>query len=165
MQRLSRPLLVMFMGLSFVGSAWTQWTVKSSKDAMTDKAVRTTLVRSVNTHSLSSPHQGKTRATFQFTDEVNSDLTAEFTLDRGQLSCGQRCVIRIRFDDDQPYEWTAESAGSGFFGTVYFDSAEYLRTRVKSSQRVRIEANVYRDGLLIWDFRTSNFPSASNARP
>jgi hypothetical protein len=132
---------------------------------MTDTTVRTVSTRSVNAHSLSPPYQGKARATLQFTEDGHSDPSARLILDHGQLSCGQRCVIRIRFDDDQPYEWTAESAGGGILGTVYFDSAEYLRTRVKSSQRVRIEANVYRDGLLIWDFRTSNFPPNPNTKP
>lgn len=140
------------------GVASAQWSQRTISDPMSDTKVRTFTARSLNAHNLAAPYQGATRASLVLRQEGDEIPDVILMIDRGQLLCRPRCDLRIRFDDNPPQDWGANPSGDGSPEIAFLGGESFFLELLRTAKRVRIEAPIYREGLRVWEFKTTNLP-------
>lgn len=115
-------------------------------------------VSSSNTLTFGSPYDGDQRGTLVVTrGELEGQVSAWLTIERGQFACHQRCTVNVRFDDGPQERWKVAMPEDYSSDKRTIRSAAAFVDRLSDADQVRIEATFYQEGAQVLRFPVAHF--------
>lgn len=137
-----------------------KWSYSSSQDSMSNGQVKMAVVHSDNAISLDSPYEGLQNGTLVIQNHPRQGRSVFVMIEKGQIMCSSYdCSIRVRFDDGKASTYQGTEPSDNSTETVFLPDA--LLRKIEQSKRVRIEMNVYHNGVQVLDFNIKGFEPES----
>lgn len=139
----------------------TKWTYKSKTNEMTNEVSRYAEIRSIDTENLS---YGPTHLWVVLRSDQSRGRAAFLQTDRSMLECiyAEVCYILARFDDEGPQRFTVTDDEDGS-STLALDDPTRFTESMKSARKVKIEAPLFQDGRITFEFNVEGFDPAKFA--
>ena len=126
---------------------------------MTSKPRLTVTILSDNTLTFDFPYQGVQRGQLMLRRHPKWGNDVIISIERGQILCHSYgdCDVSVRFDDDPiiNYQGTEPSDNSSEY--VFLPAFSKFHTRLKTAKRVRVQFNVYQQGMVFLDFNVKGY--------
>lgn len=137
----------------------SQWSYHLSDDPMGKGTVFQAQVASSNTVEFDFPYAGKQHATLTLRTHPRYGKDIIFSIEKGQFLCRsyEDCIVLVRFDDEQPINYTAAGAEDNSTETVFIRNYGRFVEKMLKAKQVRIAANVYQQGSPMFEFDVSGF--------
>lgn len=133
-----------------------KWKYTEEKDEMTDKTVYYASVVSQNMASLDFPYEGGTSLTLYLRSK-NGVLDSWVWASNGQLYDDyDNRVIAVRFDDDEPVNFSVSESTSGDSQYRFINSSNKLLKRLRTAKKVKIQVQFYNNGNFVYEFDVSD---------
>lgn len=155
-------LLILCLVLPALGqSDKPQWTYYNGTTTLGESTASAS-IQSTNTVELGFPYAGSQRATLSLS-RVPLGYVASLSIERGQLtpSCSanyrrfrgyqQTCVVRVRFDNGAVMLASVLEPTAPRTSMLFTDYNSWLKA-IRTSQKVRVEVNLYNEGTRTFDF-------------
>ena len=134
-----------------------QWTYSTFEDSMSGKQGASAYVESSNAFELDFPYEGRQRATLAVRQHPRYGRDVIFSLREGQILCGiSECEVRVRFDEGPARTLSANEPADHSNDTLFLPASVFSKELGKA-KLVRIEVNLYRQGVLLTEFDVSGF--------
>jgi hypothetical protein len=139
-----------------LGKQWNYW---KDTDSMTSKSVLGAAVLSSNTQSFSSPYDGAQHAKLTIRRHPRHGADVILSIERGQLMCQsyRECQVLVRFGENEPRRYSALGPEDNSSVSLFILNVSDFQKRMQGVDKVRIQANVYRQGAPTWEFDVSGF--------
>ena len=133
-----------------------KWQYQNTEEGMSGKRTAYAAVRSENTINLGFPYNGDQRGTLAVRRHPSFGNNVILSIEQGQIICRSRdCPVRIRYDDAAPVTYSGLEPADNSSETVFLPYA--IATRLKSAKRVRVEINLYQNGIQVLEFNVKGF--------
>lgn len=166
MTRGGTALAMALAALSF--SAEAEWKYRYQIDPMGRGVTHYADTRTVEAFELASPYGKPQHATLQVRGMKGRSLDVLLLIERGQFNCRiDRCEVLVRFDDGKPVKYSAAPPSDHSSDAVFINSEPRFLAALKKSTRVRIEAELFRQGSRVFEFKTAglNWPRTDPKLP
>lgn len=132
------------------------WKNSIEQDAMSQKEIKWSIIRSINQVSFEFPYQGLQRANLGIRKHPRYGLDVILWLDKAHFLCSSidGCTVKVRFDDAQPVSFRADPPGDHSTTTLFIGSEQKFIEKLKKSKRTMIEASFYQAGNHVMAFET-----------
>jgi hypothetical protein len=134
------------------GADAAKWLYKNDVDPMTGKPSQEAGAISDNEHKMNFPYNGKNSSTLWIRRKSAAAPSVMFTIDRGQFVCDE-CTIRVRFDDDEPANFSMSRSSDRDPRIMFFVASERFIDNAVSAKRIRVEFTAFREGIRVADFK------------
>lgn len=136
-----------------------QWEYRSQKDPMSEGAAYFAAVESTNTVEFGFPYSGAQHATLTVRSHPRYGKDIIFSIERGQFLCPSYdgCEVLVRFDDAKAIRYHANAAADNSTETIFIRGYSAFLQHLEKSKRVRIAANIYQQGVPVFEFDVSGF--------
>lgn len=136
-----------------------KWSYYAYEDEMTGRTTRTATIQSENTVSFDSPYAEPQHGTLVLRDHPTYGRDVILRIERGQILCRsyEECTIRVRFDDGTPQSWRAVGPADNSTESIFLRNQARFRSRLASSEVVRIQIPVYQEGEPFFEFRVGGY--------
>jgi hypothetical protein len=126
---------------------------------MSGKKTYTAYIRSENTLNLDFPYQGEQHGTLIIRKSARNGNDVFVTIEQGQIMCSTyECPVRIRFDDSAPATYTGTEPADNSSETVFLPYS--VVRKIQSSKRVRVEFNLFHNGVGMLEFNVKGLDAA-----
>lgn len=144
----------------------SQWTYRSENDSMTKGKINDAIVRSSNTVNFEFPYSGEQHATLSWRTHPRYGKDVIFRIEKGQILCKsyQDCTILVRFDDGAPEKFSAVGPADNSSESAFFRNYGRLFDKMKKAKKIRVSANIYKQGEPIFEFDVSGFEQTKYAQ-
>lgn len=126
------------------------WEYIEKRDEVSGRIHRSAIDMSINTVGLKSPYGGA-----QYGKISVTNYGVLFSIEKGQISCGERCDILVKFDNDEPTSVSAQKFGDGSTSIQFTDSS--ILDELKKSRSLKIQVDVFQNGFQEFTFDVSGF--------
>ena len=135
----------------------SNWRYDESTDNMTSKTVYLAHCISENELDFKFPYSGGVQGKLNLRLK-NGESDVYLNISKGQFmpSIMQEKSIRVRFDNDNPMSFTYSSASDGSPDIIFLNSVQKFIKRLKSANKVLIEAEYFNEGNRQFEFNVSN---------
>ncbi|QOW20367.1 hypothetical protein INQ41_04915 [Lysobacter ciconiae] len=132
------------------------WSYSNEEDGMSGKRIEYAAVASDNVLSLDFPYQGAQRGTLAIRRHPKWGNDVIVSIEKGQILCSSyECPVRIRFDDAQPVTYSGNEPADNSSETVFLPYS--IAKKLQSAKRVKIEMNLYHNGVQVLEFNVKGF--------
>lgn len=125
------------------------WEYSEYKDEMRGTLHKTATRTSTNAVNFTSPYEGNQHGTITVVD-----TNVFFSIEKGQIKCGENCNVLAKFDDDEAINFFAHDNGDN--STTITLGSGFL-DKLKKSKKLQLEINVYQNGFPVFTFDVSGF--------
>lgn len=163
-----RLLFTMIMFAAPMLADAATWSLKTTKDRLTDRPIVTYTAMSDNAFNFAFPYRGATRAQLAIRSKGNDDIDVVFLIERGQLMHDIRDgEIRVRFDDGEVEVFSTSPSTSRDSHITFLGGEPRFVERAIKAKRIRVEFAAFSNGTHVADFRFGKSLPAinSNAKP
>lgn len=130
------------------------WTYAESKDAMSDAAVRTATISSMNQIEFHFPYQGLQRAALQLRAHPRHGKDVILRIAKGQFNCRvDDCEVKVRFGDGKAQAWRMLQPEDHSTTALFFDEEARFVSNLRKASTVRVEAPFFQSGNRVFEFR------------
>jgi len=134
-----------------------QWTYTTFDDSMSGKQGASAYVRSTNSFEFGFPYQGRQHATLAIRQHPRWGKDVIFSIEKGQILCGiSDCPVRVRFDDGKTRTLSANEPADHSSESIFLPAASFTK-QLQVAKIVRVEVNMYHEGVLMAEFDVSGF--------
>jgi hypothetical protein len=132
------------------------------EDPMAKGRVLQALVNSSNSVEFDFPYSGPQNGSLRLRKDPRHGLNVMFEIERGQILCPSydECTVLVRFDDHQAKRFSGLGPSDNSSEVVFIQNERGFLKEMKNSKRVRISANIYKQGAPVFDFDVSGFDSS-----
>lgn len=135
-----------------------KWQYYSGHDEMTSKFYKRAAQTSENLVSFRFPYGKNQRGNLVLREHPRYGFDAIIDFDSAQIKCRyDGCSIKVRFDDQPLVRWNVSKPSDGSSDIVFLRNSKGFLERLKTSKKVLIEMEFYRDGVRVLEFSTEQF--------
>ena len=134
------------LGVMSASAAEAPWQYQSSVDQMTGQTIRFARTLSANQ-----------KTSLIVREHPRSGVQVLLAIQDGQLVCGIKCEMAVRFDSGPPTTYEATDSQDGSTGIVFIQPAGRFLVAARTAHRVLIEATYYREGTRVLEFSVEGF--------
>jgi len=133
------------------------WNYSTYIDQMSGMITKEATLSSTNTHQLVFPYNGGTRGTLILRKHPRYGNDIIFSVNKGQLLCGDGCFISIKFDDKKPYSVGASEPDDHSSTVLFLSKYDYnkLLKDFRNSKKVLVEVKFFQQGTRVFEFDTT----------
>lgn len=133
------------------------WKYESHKDEMSGEIVYTAEIKSSNLLQFDFPYQGGVFGWLALRKHPEHGNSVIFWVDKGQILCNsyEPCIVRIKFDEDQPQEFRAFPPSDHSPDTLFIDGYNNLVEKLKTASSTLVEVTFYQEGTRKLKFKTA----------
>lgn len=142
-----------------------KWTYRTEADAMTGRESRYATITSENTVNFDFPYSGPQHGRLSLRNHPSYGKDVILQIEQGQLLCRsyEDCQIRIRFDDGSPERWNARGPSDNSSTVLFIRNYDRFLQRLRNSDVVRIQPEVYQEGSPIFEFRVGGYDASKHS--
>ena len=146
--------------LKAVDSLKMRWSIRETKDEMTDRNTKIASAISQNTVNFDFPYEGGSTLSM-YIREKDSKIDVYFIISQGQFVCNEYSgtdEIVMRFDEDEAITYkTSESAtgDSKYLFIRYDKDAKQILNKCRTSKMIRVKAPFYQEGSRVFTFNVN----------
>ena len=143
-----------------VDSLKMRWTIRETKDEMTDEIVTTASAIRQNTVSFGFPYDGGSTLTM-YVRNKGGKTDVFFRISQGQFVCNEYSgtdEVVLRFDEEEAITYkTSESAtgDSEVLFVKYDKDARQILNKCRSAKEIKVKAPFYQEGSRVFTFRVN----------
>lgn len=138
------------------GSGKSKWTYKEETDKMTSKTNYYAFIDANELLNFPAPYDGGQTATLTVRKQSGaSEVTLSIT--KGQFTNVDGGKVQIRFDDAQPVSFPTSEPSDGSSDVIFINNASKLIKKLKTANKVIIQAEFYEAGLKTMEFDVKDF--------
>ncbi len=128
------------------------WSYSTDTDKMTSKLDYFAEIEAKDVLNFSAPYDGGSTASLIIRNKAKQN-DVMLKVSKGQFNAGTEGEsIKIRFDNDQPVTYTATEPSDGSTDALFIGHESTLIKKLKTAQKIIIEAEFYEDGLKTMEF-------------
>lgn len=147
------------------GPISSKWSYSVDEDPMTGKKAREARVAVSTPIELSRPYEGRQYPILVVSSHPKLGKQIYIRITRGQMLCALwKCQVTVRFDDEQPIQWTAARASDGDSTWLFLMNYDAFVKRLSKAKRLRIQPEFYRNGFIVLEFPVEGFDPARYAK-
>lgn len=139
-----------------------QWEYRQGGDPMGQGASYSASVQSTNTVSFDFPYSGPQHATLTLRTHPRHGKDVILRIERGQFLCRSYdgCNVLVRFDDSEAQTYSANGPADQSTEVLFIENYPRFVAGMLKASRVRISAEVYQEGVPVFEFDVSGFDVA-----
>lgn len=136
-----------------------QWHYSKDADSMGNGTVIHAFVQSTNSVNFDFPYHGEQNGLLGLREHPRLGKDILFSMEKGQFICSsyRGCMVLVRFDDGQAEKFTAIGPSDNSSNQLFIHNYKKFTEKMQRSKRVRIAAEVYREGVQIFEFDVIGF--------
>lgn len=137
----------------------TAWSYRESEYDMGKGRVYQAINQSTNTANFSFPYSGAQHATLILRTHPKHGKDLIFQIEKGQIlsSSYDGSKVLVRFDDGEPVKFKVMPPADHGSTSVFIQDYYGFVKKMLKAKRVRISANVYKEGSPMFEFDVSGF--------
>jgi hypothetical protein len=133
------------------------WSYTEEVDKMTSAKNYFAAIDAKDLLQFDSPYEGGSTATLDIRN-MGKKNEAMLEISKGQFNSSvDGTTIKIRFDDEQPTTFSANEPSDGSTTVLFIGSPGKLIKKLKTAQKVIIQAEFYESGLRTMEFNVKGF--------
>jgi hypothetical protein len=138
----------------------SNWRFGENVDKMSGAVTKWAMTDSTNKVKMDFPHNGGSEGTI-----VVFEKNVKIHISKGQVMCSNYsgCLIKVKFDDEQPANYAAVGPANGQYDHIYLgysdggNGAKKFMDKLKTAKRVMISLEVYQENNPVWEFNIAGF--------
>jgi hypothetical protein len=136
-----------------------KWSYSTEPDQMTGGTTRAATIRSENTVNFDFPYQGPQSGRLTLRRHPQYGREVFLRIEQGQFLCRsyEDCTVRVRFDDGPLERWAGLGPSDGTSTVIFIRNYDRFVQRLRQSETVRIQAEVYQEGAPFFEFQVGGF--------
>lgn len=138
------------------------WSVRTSKDAMTDVEMTTVSLRSINSLAFDFPYKTPGGSYLNMiVRKKPGELDVIFRIDKGQMLCSSlECKFTLRIDDKPVQTWTGSPSATHSSDLMFVRDAAAFEKLIMNGSRIRIGIEFYKEGTRVFEFDPKGYPGS-----
>lgn len=136
------------------------WSVRTSKDAMTDIESTHIMLRSVNSAAFDFPYRVPGGSYLTMTVRKKpGDMDVIFRIDKGQMLCSSlECKFTLRIDDKPVQTWTGVPSATHSSELMFVRDAVAFERLILNGGKIRVGIEFYKEGTRVFEFDPEGYP-------
>ena len=139
----------------------SNWRFGENVDKMSGEVTKWAMTDSTNKVKMDFPYNGGSEGTI-----VVFEKNVKIHISKGQVMCSNYsgCLIKVKFDDEQPVDYLAVGPENGQHSHVYLgytetggNGAKKFMDKLRTAKRVMISMEVYQENSPVWEFNVEGF--------
>jgi hypothetical protein len=138
----------------------SNWRYGENVDKMSGEVTKWAMTDSTNKVKMDFPHNGGSEGTI-----VVFEKNVKIHISKGQVMCSNYsgCIIKVKFDDEQPANYAAVGPANGQYDHIYLgyladgNGAKKFMQKLKTAKTVMISLEVYQENSPVWEFNVAGF--------
>jgi hypothetical protein len=134
----------------------TNWIYSEDEDKMTNKMTKYAIITADEELQFKFPYDGGSTATLQLRKKGGLDII--LSVSKGQFTNSYSGgSVRVKFGDSPAKSYSISSSSSGSSDLIFINQTKDFVSRLKSANKIIIEAEFYQEGNKLITFQTAGF--------